>query len=187
MAKSYRLIHDENVCIGCQACSVACRSQNHVPEPVYKVQVAITIKPEYSTMEFTRLGCVMCDNAPCVHVCPTRATFQTKDKIVLIDETRCVSCKYCALACPYGARYEDPITHALQKCDFCYYTRLLKGEYPACVEICPTDALIFGDINDPQSEVSQKLKKSAVLLPKAHYGTKPKVMRVPVRQGIAHE
>lgn len=187
MVKSYRLIHDENMCIGCQACSVACRSQNGVPESVYKVQVMIQMKPECATMEFNRLGCVMCDNAPCVHVCPTHATFQTRDGIVIIDEMRCVSCKYCALACPYGARYVDPVNHSLQKCDFCYHTRLLRGEDPACVEVCPTDSLLFGDIDDTQSSVYQKLKTCYAIAPKAHLGTKPKVLHIPVAKGILHE
>lgn len=187
MVKSYRLIHDENMCIGCQACSVACRSQNGVPESVYKVQVMIQMKPECATMEFNRLGCAMCDNAPCVHVCPTHATFQTRDGIVVIDEMRCVSCKYCALACPYGARYVDPVNHSLQKCDFCYHTRLLRGEDPACVEVCPTDSLLFGDIDDTQSSVYQKLKTCYAIAPKAHLGTKPKVLRIPVAKGILHE
>lgn len=178
------MVYDQNACIGCQACNVACRAENNVPESVYRVQVFVELKPECQTIEFTRKGCVMCENAPCVEVCPTKATFYARDGFVLMDETRCVSCKYCALACPYGARYVDPLTKALQKCDFCYHSRFLKGQDPACVTVCPTDALSFGDINDSESAPFQKLQTCFALYPKAHLGTKPKVMVVPLTKGM---
>ncbi|MBE0495487.1 MAG: 4Fe-4S dicluster domain-containing protein [Campylobacterales bacterium] len=187
MKKAYRLVHDENLCIGCQACSVACRAENKIPEEVYRLQVTVSMRAQDHTMDFTRRSCVMCDNAPCVEVCPTHATFQMRDGIVLVDEKRCVSCKYCALACPYGARYTDPLTKALQKCDFCYSSRILKGELPACVEVCPTDALAFGDINDPQSAPALKLKNNVSIYPKAHLGTKPKVVIIPNAKGMPRE
>ncbi|MFC2571383.1 MAG: 4Fe-4S dicluster domain-containing protein [Campylobacter sp.] len=189
MKKAYRMIHDENLCIGCQACSVACRSENEVPRGVFRLQVHSQIKGKFPNLktDFSRHSCVMCEDAPCVTVCPTGASFQTAEGIVLLDHSTCVSCKYCILACPYDARYVEPKTGEIGKCTFCFETRVSIGEQPACVTVCPTDALAFGDINDPNSEVSKILNNKAHYYPKAELKTKPKLAMIANRKGGSHE
>lgn len=189
MSIKYRMIHDENLCIGCQACSVACRSENDVPDDVFRLQVRMETKGTFPNlkMDFKRQSCVMCSDAPCVEVCPTKASFVTKDGLVHLDERLCVSCKYCVVACPYEARFMNPISKAIEKCTFCYPNRVAKGLDPACVTICPTDALVFGNINDTNSDVYKKANKHNLLYPKAHLGTKPKVAFVPNKKGVNHE
>ncbi|RXK00384.1 polysulfide reductase chain B [Arcobacter sp. CECT 8986] len=189
MKKKFRMIHDENLCIGCQACSVACRSENDVPDNVFRMQVQIETKGVFPDlkMDMQRHSCVMCEDAPCVTVCPTGASFQTKDGLVQIDHRLCVSCKYCVVACPYDARFMNPITKNIEKCTFCYSNRVSKGLEPACVTVCPTDALVFGDISDMTSEVYKKAKECNLLYPKANLGTKPKVAFVPNKKGVSYE
>ena len=176
MRKEYRLIHNENLCIGCQGCSVACRSENAVTDGVYRLQVQTKVSGKFPNlkMDFIRHSCAMCDDAPCVSVCPTGASFQTADGLVLLDRSTCVSCKYCILACPYDARYVEP-------------TRVSLGEKPACVTVCPTNALAFGDINDPKSEVSKILNIKSHYYPKAELKTKPRLAMIANRKGGSHE
>lgn len=184
--KKYLMIFDENLCIGCQSCSVACRSENKVPDDVFRLQVRISTKGKFPNlaMDFKRQSCVMCDNPPCVEVCPTKASFRTADGLVHIDESLCVSCKYCIVACPYGARFVNPVTNAVDKCTFCFTNRVAKGLDPACVTVCPTNALVFGDVSDTKSEVYKKASKDNLIFPKAHLGTKPKVAFVPNKKGV---
>lgn len=184
--KRYGMLYDSNLCIGCQACSVACRAENKVPEEAYRLQVRIEgPKGKYPalTMDFQRQSCVMCENAPCVPVCPTGASHTNKEGVNLVDASRCVGCKYCVNACPYSARFIHPVTGAADKCTFCYENRLQKGQKPACVSICPTGALRFGDLNDPKSEVCAAMRQQASVKPKNHLGTQPKLMTVPNRRG----
>ena len=189
MRKEYRLIHNENLCIGCQGCSVACRSENAVSDGVYRLQVQTKVSGKFPNlkMDFIRHSCAMCDDAPCVSVCPTGASFQTADGLVLLDRSTCVSCKYCILACPYDARYVEPKTGEIDKCTFCFETRVSLGEKPACVTVCPTNALAFGDINDPKSEVSKILNIKSHYYPKAELKTKPKLAMIANRKGGSHE
>lgn len=187
--KKFVMIHDENLCIGCQACSVACRNENNVTDGVYRVQVHAEMKgifPKLKT-DFTRHSCVMCKNSPCVEVCPTGASFKTENGITLINHNLCVSCKYCILACPYDARFVDPITNEIGKCTFCFENRTSLGLEPACVSVCPTDALIFGDINDEKSKVSEVLSKEAVEYPKAEFGTHPNMVFIKNKKGGRYE
>lgn len=187
--KKFVMIHDENLCIGCQGCSVACRNENEVTDGVYRLQVHSKISGNFPNlkMDFERKSCVMCENSPCVDVCPTGASFKTDNGVVLLDHSLCVSCKYCILACPYDARYVDPISHEIGKCTFCYENRTSKGEMPACVSVCPTDALVFGDANDPNSEVSKLLAKKSVDYPKAEFGTKPSLAFIKNKKGGRYE
>jgi len=186
MAKKYGMIHDNNLCIGCQACNIACRSENKIPEPVYRLQVWVNDE-EYRDgslgYEFHRQSCVQCDDAPCVSVCPTHASHISEEGIVLVDNDLCVGCLYCVAACPYQARYVHPVTKAPDKCTFCHDTRLAHGEEPACVSVCPTEALVFGDLNDPTSKINHVLSTRATYRPKEKLGTNPKMFIVPNSKG----
>ncbi len=135
--------------------------------------------------------CNQCDKPPCVQVCPVGATYKTRDGIVLVNQDRCIGCRYCVQACPYGMRYlvpEGKVTPTGQsgvvdKCTWCYH-RITKGLKPACVEACPVGARVFGDLNDPESEVSKILAKERVQVLKPDLGTKPKVKYIGLDEAV---
>jgi polysulfide reductase chain B len=187
MAKKYGMIHDENLCIGCQACSIACRSENDIPESVYRLQVRVLgpkkLPDGNMIFEFHRQSCVHCENTPCVTVCPTGASFVDENGISLVNTDICVGCLYCNAACPYDARFVNPLKHAPDKCTFCKESRLGRGEEPACVSVCPTEAIVFGDINDPTSKISKVLSQRPTYHQKADLGTEPKMFIVPNKKG----
>ncbi len=126
--------------------------------------------------------CMQCEAAPCVSVCPVGATYRTADGVVLVDHERCIGCGYCVVACPYGARYIVPsggetpagIAGVADKCTWCYH-RISRGQDPACVEVCPVGARLFGDLNDPDSRVSGRLREGGAEVLKPGLGTKPRV------------
>jgi Fe-S-cluster-containing dehydrogenase component len=126
--------------------------------------------------------CMQCELSPCTTVCPVGATFRTADGVVLVDETRCIGCGYCVVACPYGARYLVPagarsptgVYGVADKCTFCYH-RVTRGQLPACVEVCPVGARKFGDLNDPASEVSVILRDQPSRVLRPELGTRPRV------------
>jgi len=118
--------------------------------------------------------CNHCENPPCVQVCPVGATFKSQDGVVLVDEDYCIGCRYCIQACPYGARFLDPRTHTADKCTFCYH-RITKGLLPACVEICPTQARIFGELDKLSTPLNRMMRQSNIQVLKAHMNTEPKV------------
>ncbi len=183
----YGMIHDENTCIGCQACEVACREVNEVPEGVSRLEI-IRTGPigDYPDVEyqFTRNSCQHCDNAPCVHVCPTGAAYKDPETgIVDVEKDKCIGCMYCLAACPYQIRFIHPENKSADKCNFCRDTNLAQGKQPACVEICPTKSLTFGNLDDPNSEVSQMLTQKQVFRAKSELGTEPKLYRIPSDKG----
>ena len=186
-AKRYGMIHDETACIGCTACTEACREVNKVPEGVSRLEI-IKSEPqgEYPNVDyrFTRNSCQHCDNAPCVMVCPTGAAYKDeKTGIVDVHKEKCVGCGYCLFACPYQVRFFHPENKSADKCNFCRDTNLAQGKLPACVESCPTKALTFGDLNDPKSEINQVLQSEVVYRDKAYLGTQPKLYKVPHQKG----
>ncbi len=186
MSKRYVMIHDENRCIGCQACNVACRSENCTPEGVSRLQVRVEGpfgEAPHLHFKYNRVSCQQCENAPCVNVCPTGAAYIGEDGLVSIKEDKCVGCMYCVAACPYKVRFMNPETKVADKCNFCKDTRLARGEEPACVAVCPTDALSFGDANDPTSKVAKLINTKATYQEKTHLGTKPRVYRIPTKRG----
>ncbi len=162
IANQYVMLHDEKRCIGCQACTVACKVLNEVPEGFNRVQVQIrspeTTSQDSYHFQFVRISCQHCENAPCVSVCPTGASFRDANGIVQVDKSRCIGCDYCIAACPFHVRYLNPTTGKADKCNFCADTRLKEGLDPACVSVCPTDALTFGRLDDPQIQtwIAQK-------------------------------
>jgi Fe-S-cluster-containing dehydrogenase component len=129
--------------------------------------------------EFIPILCNHCNNAPCVRTCPTRATYKDKTNgIVMMNEKKCIGCKSCVLACPYDARYFNEEKRAIDKCDFCFATRIAKGNgRTACSEICPADVRVFGDLSDPNSRVYQmvhQMQKSVWVI-REEAGTRPNV------------
>lgn len=145
----YVMLHDEFLCIGCQSCTVACANLNGINKPFARVQVQIK-GPENGRYVFNRASCRHCSDAPCVKVCPTGATFKDRDGIVQMDSSKCINCSYCMGACPYKVRFLDKSRGAVDKCDFCSKSRLAIDEQPACVTVCPTDALAFGRLDSPE-------------------------------------
>lgn len=119
--------------------------------------------------------CNHCANAPCVNVCPVYARFYTKEGVVLVDKETCIGCKYCIVACPYGATFLHPEQKVTDKCTFCYH-RIKRGLKPACVVACPTGARVFGSIND--DEISKLLRETRVTVLKPEEGTFPRVLYI---------
>jgi len=175
--KKYGMVIDTNRCIGCHGCTIACISENNVPDGYYRSWVKIMEKgsyPDVSTHFLPRL-CNNCEDAPCLNLCPTGATYRTKqDGVVHVDRQICVGCRICVVACPYGSRFLNPITHTADKCDFCYH-RITLGLQPACVDACTGKARIFGDLNDPASDVSRYLENHSTQRLRADLDTRPKV------------
>lgn len=186
-AKRYGMVHDETACIGCSACTEACREVNSVPEGVSRLEIIRSEpKGEFPDVDyrFTRKSCQHCENAPCVMVCPTGAAYKDeKTGIVDVHNEKCVGCGYCLAACPYQVRFFNPVTKSADKCDFCRETNLAQGKQPACVESCPTKALIFGDLNDKNSEINAVLNNNPVYRDKVGLGTKPKLYKIPHQKG----
>lgn len=118
--------------------------------------------------------CNQCDEPSCVQVCPTGATFKGQDGVVLIDTTYCIGCQYCIQACPYGVRSMNEERGTAEKCNWCYH-RITKGLNPACVEVCPTGARVFGDRNDENSPISLFIKHNKVNVLKPEMGNVPHV------------
>lgn len=188
-------------CIGCGKCVEACKVENGVPkEPfffrtwveqyVIKEDGDVTVQSINGGLEklmeaasekdllrsfFVPKLCNHCENPPCVQVCPVGATFSTDDGVVLVDADRCIGCRYCIQACPYGARYLHPETRTADKCTFCYH-RVSKGLLPACVEVCPTQARVFGDLESPASPMVRFRRMNKIRTLKSHLNTAPKVL-----------
>jgi thiosulfate reductase electron transport protein len=146
---NYIMTYDAQRCIGCQACNVGCTNLNSVPDDFARVQVQIS-KPVDGRFIFSRVSCRQCDNAPCIDVCPTGASYRDEDGIVRVDNSLCISCQYCMSACPYHVRFINKDTQSAEKCNFCADSRLAAGELPACVTVCPTDALKFYRADSPE-------------------------------------
>ena len=128
--------------------------------------------------------CNHCTHPACVQVCPTGATYKTLDGVVLIDHTYCIGCQYCVQACPYGARTFDHAKGVTDKCTWCYH-RITKGLQPACVEVCPTNARIFGDRNDPESPISRFIRNNRVHVLKPESGNAPNVFYVGIDKEVS--
>ncbi len=230
----YGMVIDLSRCIGCRACMEACKVENNTGEGIFWMYVFRFEEGEFPNTKtwFMPRPCMHCDNAPCVKVCPVGARFKRKDGLVLTDYDRCIGCRYCEVACPYGVNYfnwKDPRKNqyldwqdkklkqrtngavppyhnpdherkyseervkgngrmrtvagsghykgVVEKCTFCVH-RLEKGLNPACVVNCPTRALIFGDLDDPNSEVSQILKQKPSFRLLEEKGAEPRVYYV---------
>jgi Fe-S-cluster-containing dehydrogenase component len=187
-------------CIGCGKCVEACKVENGVMDEPYFFRTWVEryvhltdgtilvdspnggiegfpdtgVEKDILKSYFVPKLCNQCENPPCVQVCPVGATFQTKEGVVLVDAEYCIGCRYCIQACPYGARYLDPRTKTADKCTFCYH-RTTQGLLPACVEVCPTEARVFGDVKKQSSPLRRLLRMNRLQVLKPYLNTKPKV------------
>lgn len=183
----YGMLINTKKCVGCSACRIACQMKNHLePEESFITYHEIETG-EYPNVynEIVPTQCMHCEDAPCAAVCPTHATYITDSGVVLVDENKCIGCKYCMAACPYGVRYLVEETGDVHKCTFCHH-RSSNGLLPACVGTCVTKARVFGDLNDPDSDVSKLLAEAGggeVLL--ADMGMEPSVRYVDLEETMA--
>lgn len=153
---------DLDRCTGCSACAVACKQENNVGLGSFWVRVhqigPIGEFPDYMEMYFLPLMCQHCKNPACVGECPTDALYKRQDGIVLIDKGKCNGCGMCVMACPYGA-YSYNSEGVVEKCNLCAHL-IDEGEKPACAKVCMVQAIVVGDIDDPNSEMSQKVQEA---------------------------
>jgi molybdopterin-containing oxidoreductase family iron-sulfur binding subunit len=202
-------------CIGCEYCLRACCATNDVKEDMAWNVVSDEISTNGSTFYFSR-PCLHCQVAPCVEVCPVRATYIREDGLVVMDYDRCIGCRYCEVACPYDARrfnwqattYENPYVPTwgipeverrprgvVEKCTFCIQRidkglelGLVPGEdmdaTPACVNICPVGARVFGDLKNPESQISKVLEANSTIRLREELGTQPSVYYIPPKEGL---
>jgi len=170
---------DHRKCIGCHACSTVCKAENNVPLGVYRTWVKYVEKGQFPhTRRFFQVTrCNHCANPPCVRICPVAAMYQRPDGIVEFDPARCIGCKACMQACPYDAIYIDPESRTAAKCHFCAH-RIEVGLAPACVVVCPEQAIIVGDLDDPDGEVARLLASQRVQVRKPEQGTRPKLFYI---------
>ncbi len=176
---NYAFLIDNRSCIGCHACSVACKAEHEVPLGVARTWVKYIEKgvfPE-TRRSFTVTRCNHCEDAPCVEICPTTALFQRRDGIVDFDGRRCIGCKACMQGCPYDALYIDPQTETAAKCNYCAH-RVEVGLEPPCVTVCPTQAIVAGDLDDPGSRLAHLVGRMPLQVRKPEKGTRPKVFYI---------
>ena len=167
---------DHTRCIGCHACTTACKSENDVPLSVNRTYVKYVDIGTFPTVRraFQVTRCNQCDDAPCVTACPTSAMYRRPDGIVDFDKAICIGCKACIAACPYDAIFINPEDHSAEKCNFCAH-RLDLGLEPACVVVCPTEAILVGDLHDPASKVAQMVQREPVAVRRPEKETRPKL------------
>ncbi|RIK01573.1 MAG: 4Fe-4S ferredoxin [Armatimonadetes bacterium] len=194
----YAMAVDIEKCIGCGRCVVACSKENNGPEGHFRTWIEryvitkdgrVLISSPNGGMDgfsddmpesdierafFVPKLCNHCETSPCTQVCPVGATFLTDDGVVLVDYEWCVGCRYCIQACPYGSRFWNRTKRTADKCTMCFH-RIQKGLQPACVEVCPTGARIFGDTNDPESPISVFMRENATMTLKPHLRTGAKL------------
>ncbi len=205
----YGMVIDLKRCYGCYSCVMACKQANCTPPGVFWSRVLRGEMGAFpnAVRQALPVLCMQCEEPDCMKVCPTGATYQTDDKIVRVDKDKCIGCKYCMMACPYGARYTVPEyrsyfpdglpvsdyeKHCMQvweskrgcgvatKCDFCI-DRRAEGREAACVQACPAKARVFGDLDDPESEISYLIKTKRGFVLRPEVGTEPKVYYLPPR------
>ena len=167
---------DHTRCIGCHACTTACKSENEVPLSVTRTYVKYVDTGHYpqARRSFQVTRCNQCEDAPCVTACPTAAMYKRADGIVDFDKSICIGCKACIAACPYDAIFINPEDKSAEKCNFCAH-RLDVGLEPACAVVCPTEAILVGDMHDPLSAVSQIIHRDAVTVRRPEKETRPKL------------
>ncbi len=196
------MVIDLKKCIGCYGCQIFCKAENATPPGILWSRVLFYESGRYPNVKKVRLPllCMHCKEPACVDVCPTGASAKRQDGVVIIDSSKCLGCKSCIMACPYGARnyygeekeyfpgqnltpyesfgYQRHHTGVVEKCDFCS-SRLLKGLEPACVASCMAKARYFGDLDDPDSQLSQLIRNYNGFQIHPELGTDPSVYYLP--------
>lgn len=196
----YAMVIDLRKCVGCNACTAACKQSNATPPGIFWSRVINYETGDYpdARLRFLPMLCMHCQDAPCLEACPTGATYRGEGGLVLVNDDLCVGCRYCIMACPYEARTYNPerpheyyagkgLTEyeqmvvigqhakgAIEKCNFCA-PRLKQGKLPACVATCPSSARTFGDLEDPESEVSKLVASGLAKSRLEEQGTHPSV------------
>jgi len=181
--KRYAFVIEVDRCIDCEACMIACEVENQVPLGMHRNWVkAAPLEGHLPNLaqDYVPGNCMHCENPPCVQVCPTGASYQRTDGLVLIDQAKCIGCQFCIAACPYGARYFDPARRVVDKCTACVH-RLDAGQPPACVETCIGNARHFGDLNDPESDVAKLYATGRAKSFHPETGTAPQVYYISAR------
>ena len=172
---------DHRVCIGCHACTVACKAENDVPLGDFRTWVKTVEHGAFPDVRrsFVIERCNHCENAPCISICPVNALYKRADGIVDFSTEQCIGCRACQAACPYDAIYMDSRQgHTIAKCNFCSH-RIDAGAEPACVTVCPTQAIIFGDLDDAESRIS-RLTLDGVMRPREELKTEPQLAYIGV-------
>ncbi len=175
----YGFVINQETCIGCHACTVACKAENDVPVGGFRTNVKYVEIGKFPQVKrnFLVQRCNQCTDAPCVTICPVKALSKRKDGIVDIDRDACIGCRACMQACPYDALYLNEDLGAVEKCHFCAH-RIEKGLEPACVTVCPVGAIIPGDFHDPESKVSLLKRAQDLKFRRPEQGTGPNVMYI---------
>jgi Fe-S-cluster-containing dehydrogenase component/formate-dependent nitrite reductase membrane component NrfD len=173
---NYGFAIDLRKCIGCHACTIACKAEHQIPIGVNRCWVKTVEKGVFPATRrlFFPVLCNQCDDAPCARICPTNALFKRRDGIVDLQGDACIGCRACMVACPYDQLFIDPNTRTAEKCNFCA-NRVENELLPACVSVCPTECRIFGDLDDPESEVARIAQLETAAVRKPEKRTIPKV------------
>lgn len=156
----YALVIDVDHCTGCKGCEIACKNENNIPLGERWNRLLLCGPygkyPDLSQY-YLPTHCQQCGNAPCVEVCPTEASYRDPEtNIVLVNKEKCIGCKYCIMACPYGVRAWNPKEHVVEKCTLCQHLTS-AGELPQCVKVCSVQCRYYGDLDDPNSDASKVL------------------------------
>jgi Fe-S-cluster-containing dehydrogenase component/formate-dependent nitrite reductase membrane component NrfD len=182
---NYGFAIDLRKCIGCHACTIACKAEHQIPIGVNRCWVKTVEKGVFPATQrfFFPVLCNQCDDAPCARICPTNALFKRRDGIVDLQSDACIGCRACMVACPYDQLFIDPNTQTAEKCNFCA-NRVENQLLPACVSVCPTECRIFGDLDDPLSEVARIAQREGVRVRKPEKGTLPKVFYLGAEESV---
>jgi len=186
-APHFGMIFDQNKCVGCSDCEIACAKVNLIPVGQHRLYVDDQTNPLHvKDRRFVRISCQQCVDSPCTEVCPTKACHKDSvTNIVTMNADDCIGCKYCIVACPYDVRFINDETHAAENCNFCLGTNLADEKEPACVAACKYDALVFGNFNDNNSYMNKLLDVKDSVRMKPGYGTKPSLRYIPaIKTGV---